>query len=147
MNRIASTEIVACPRPPCRPAAPPGAGAFTLLEVILATVILAGALLVVTESLSMSMQGASETYRRQYARDLAADKLARACAGEMPSLPSESRQAHRGVEYQWQVEAAGEPGAELRRITCKVRWEARKQSHTTVVQRDVLAGGPGGAKP
>ena len=147
MNRIASTEIAARPRRPHRRAALPATRAFTLLEVILATVILVAALSVVTESLSMSMQGASETYRRQFARDLAADRLARACAGEIASLPSEGRQEHQGVEYRWRVESTSEPGADLRRIVCKVRWRARMQSHTTVVQRDVLARGQGDAEP
>ena len=143
MRTIATTETSARAPLLVRPSGRSVAGAFTLLEVILATVILVTALSVVIESLSMSLQSASETYRRQYAQDLAADKLARACAGEMTALPSEGQQEHQGRGYQWHVERASDVGDRPQRIACKVLWRGRGQSHTVVVQRCVLTRGQG----
>jgi len=108
---------------------------FTLLEVIAATVVLAVGLAVVIESISLSLSGAAVVERSCTAHNLAADKLNRACAGDLPSLPNKGQEGLGGASYDWCIEETEEDAKGLRTVICTVSWKSRGQQRTVTVRR------------
>jgi len=118
-----------------------GAGAFSLLEMVVASVILAAGLVVVLESVSSGLEASGRTDREAIAHRIAADRLNRAAAGESPDLGAEHSLSRRGTEYRWHVEeiaSSGGPGG--RALRCTVQWRARNERRRVVLERRVPAG-------
>ena len=108
---------------------------FTLLEVITATVVLAVGLAVIMESISLSLSSAAVVERKCTAHNVAADKLTRACAGELSSLPRSGRDSLSGASYDWSVGETEENTEGLRAVTCTVSWNSRGQRRTIAIRR------------
>lgn len=112
------------------------AGGFSLLELLVAAVVLAVGLVIVTESISAGLTAAARTERRLFAGQLAADRLNRAAAEESAALPQEGQSHFAGVAYHWQVqEARSQEGP--RHLLCTVRWKSRGWQRTITLDRFV----------
>ncbi len=127
---------------------------FSLLEVLVAAVILAGAMAAIIGSISSGQLAAAQMDRQARACNVAADLLSRAAAGEFGSFPRSGRQQHRGVTYQWRIESieqtwhadgdmeppealAGAPSqGDLRRLRCTVTWSARGGTRSMTLERE-----------
>jgi len=116
--------------------------AFSLLEVLLASVILGGAVVVILSALSTGQVAVSQLDRSDQAQALAGELLGRAAAGELDGGAGGERLL-RGVRYRWtlQVEGGQRPG--LDRLRCRVAWRERGQDQTLSLERAVRP--PGGA--
>ncbi len=119
-------------------------GGFTLLEVIASTGILAVALVVVLNSISLSIRQASSTRRTAAAYELAAEKLHRTCAGEFLSLPVSGQNSSQGLPYRWRVEKQAADTEALDLLCCEVTWHSGGASRSIRLYRRVLAGDPWG---
>jgi len=125
-------------RPPVSPARADGARrrGFSLLEMLVAAVVLAVGLVIVTESISSGVSAAARTERRFFAGQLAADRLNRAASGEYAALPQEGETRAAGVRYRWEVEQAPWQGR-IGLLRCTVRWESRGREQTATLSRFV----------
>jgi len=118
-----------------------GARAFSLLELVVASVILAAGLVVVLESVSSGIEASGRTDREAIAHWMAADRLNRAAVGESSDLSAEHTERMRGTEYRWRVEElTSGGGANGRTLRCTVQWRVRDERREVVLERRVSAG-------
>jgi hypothetical protein len=106
--------------------------------MLVAAVVLAVGLVIVTESISTGLTAAARTERRLVARRLAADRLNRAAAEDGPALPRQGQTRFTGVAYSWRV-LEGPPRDGLRHLLCTVRWRTRGRQRTVTLERVVPA--------
>ena len=111
--------------------------AFSLLEAIIATTVLAVAMVIVMESLSTGLSASVDTGREAAAHDLAADRLNRVACDAKSAESGETSVG--GVGYLWRVEEGDQPGAGLRRILCTVTWQRMGRKREVKLQRIVSA--------
>lgn len=134
-------------RPSTVPARPrrsglPGRTGFSLLEMLVASVVLAVGLVIVTESISSGLTASTRVDRQLFAGQLAADRLNRAAAGEYSALPQEGKSPLGGVEYHWRLQERRHEGG-LRSLLCSVRWTSRGRQQTVTLGRQLPAGQEG----
>jgi len=103
--------------------------------VIAAAVVLAVALAVVVESISLSLSSARRIWRQSAAYNLAADKLNRACAGQFSTMPAEGRDALNGASYHWRLQQQWGRSDGLEHMACTVSWQGRGRQRSVTVQR------------
>lgn len=93
---------------------------FTLLEVLVASVVLTLGVLLVLQSVTGAMGAAGRIERRSRAQWAAADVLAGVAAGEIAPGAS-GEEVRLGTDYRWRTET--EPaGPGRRRLICEVTW-------------------------
>ncbi|MFW6133454.1 MAG: prepilin-type N-terminal cleavage/methylation domain-containing protein, partial [Planctomycetota bacterium] len=73
--------------------------AFSLLEVLVASVILGGALVVILGSISSSLSAGTRAERLDAAHAIAGNRLRLAAAGAAGTLPAEGDEELSGVTY------------------------------------------------
>jgi len=112
--------------------------------MLVAAVVLAVGLVIVTGSISAGATAATRSERRLLARQIAADRLNRAAAGEYPALPAEGQTAVAGVSYRWRVTEADSDGG-LVTVICDVHWRARGRERKLMLSRVVHV--PVGGEP
>ncbi len=111
---------------------------FSLLEVLIAGVILAAAMVVLLGSVSQSLSSGTEAGRHDEARQLAADQLNRAAAGDVPAPAAGVREVG-GDTYTWRLDrGSAAPGETIR---CEVIWHHRGDERRISLER--LAPPPG----
>ncbi len=119
-----------------RRARPRARAGFSLLELLVAAVVLAVGLVIVTESLSSGLTASAGVDRRLFAGQLAADRLSRAAAGEYPSFPQEGQSRQGGVEYHWELREGQRQGV-LRSVLCSVAWVSRGRREMLTLSREL----------
>lgn len=125
------------PRPGSRGGGGVGLG-FSLLEVLVATVILATGIAIVTGALATNQVTGARARRQSTAYDLAADVLDRAAAGELKDR-TEGERTEGPVAFGWRLEWVADD-APLRRLRCVVSWADRGADRQVALERNVLAG-------
>jgi len=113
----------------------PRPGGFSLLEILAATVVLAGALVIVLESVASGQSATARLQRQMAAHSLAGDVLDRAAAGESDPLPQQGRTNMHGTEFRWAVTDSPARRAGLRQLTCLVRWQCQGQEQSVALYR------------
>ena len=116
---------------------------FSLLEMLVASAVLAVGLVIVTESISAGLTASTSVDRLFHAGQLAADRLNRAAAGEYATLPHEGKRRFEGVEYRWRLEEGDSQGG-LRLVLCNVQWTSRGRRHMVTLGRRLLLEQDGG---
>ncbi len=112
-----------------------GNRAFTLLEVLVAGVVLTLGVILVLQGITGAMAASGRISRREQAQALAGDLLDRAGVGEI--IASEiGVEVRAGVEYSWRMaDAALDPP--LIRMTCTVRWPKSGKRRSVQLERIV----------
>ena len=129
-------------RPTPRPRRPiPPREGFSLLEIVLATVVLGTALVIVAEGINQGLWAASWTAQQQVAHRLASESLARVRAQPAAALPTEGTEDIGQVTYRWRVESMGAGPAGSTRVVSTVTWTRRNE--TVQLRLDGLLGGEG----
>ncbi len=113
---------------------------FTLMEALVASVVLATGLLLVLQAITSSVGASGRVSSQVEAHALAADQLAQAVAGALPALPAEGIEQRGPVLYEWRVERIGTEGR-LDRLRAEVRWSRQGQDHAITLHRRALAEG------
>ena len=131
---------------PGRPARTKRKAGFSLLEMLVASAVLAVGLVIVTESISSGLTVSTGVDRELFARQLAADRLNRAAAGEYAPLPRAGRVSSGGVQYYWRVQAGGQQRG-LRSALCVIRWTTRGRRQTVTLSRQLPPSQEGGQRP
>lgn len=124
----------------------PGRAGFSLLEMLVASVVLAVGLVIVTETISSGLGASTRVERELLAGRLAADRLNRAAAGEYSALPQEGKSRFGGVEYRWRLQEGRHEGG-LRSLLCSVRWTSRGRQQIVTLDRQLPAGREGEQTP
>ncbi|MBS3734630.1 MAG: type II secretion system protein [Phycisphaerae bacterium] len=119
--------------PTGRTLSPHARAGFSLLEVLVAAVILGGALVVILGSISGSLLAEGRAARLEGAYTVADDALNRAAAGAVGALPADRRRDLGGVTYQWRVERV--TGADGEMLRCVVTWRQRNRRRRITLQR------------
>ena len=119
---------------------------FTLLEALLAGVILAAALSVILESLSLSSASAGRVLRESAARRIAGDRLHRFSAGEFDPRDASGRIDLDGTTYSWRIDRPRDENG-LRRAACDVWWTDRGARVDLSVERLIAPGAGQGGRP
>jgi len=122
--------------------APRTSSGFSLLEILVAAVVLSAALVIVLDSISSGQSASRRLGRKTAAQDLAADMLARAASGESAHLGREGRTRLDGTEYEWRIEQKPAQ-AGLLRLRCTVRWRVRGDPLAVRAERLVTAAADG----
>ncbi len=106
---------------------------FTLLEVLLATVILAGGLLIVLQAINRSIRGVALSRQYTIASLLAQQKLAELEAGLLSAGETEGDFGEEYPDYLWEISVMGrgELDVDLEEVTLVVSWAGRSLSVTT----------------
>ncbi len=121
---------------------------FTLLEVLVAGIVLAVGAVVVLETISSSLSAAGALHRRAAGREIAADLLSKAAAGAMADLPQTGEQWRDGIVYRWTVRLLPAGDGPLQRLSCTVEWVGRSAGRPTrSVTLDRLWDGPAETLP
>ncbi len=113
---------------------------------MVASVIVAGALALVMESISAGLAAAGRNEQEMFAYRLAADRLDRALAESAVAGARSGEVSHQGVTYAWEVRPLGPDARGLRRVRCTVRWTRRHRRRSLQLERRILSahvGGPG----
>ncbi|MFW6146496.1 MAG: prepilin-type N-terminal cleavage/methylation domain-containing protein [Planctomycetota bacterium] len=114
--------------------------AFTLIEVLIAAVVLTAGLAIALQSIASGLSGSTRTARQAAATALAADRLAVAAAEDVVTTAgSEIRGA---MTYRWEVRTTPQ-GDGVDELTCTVEWrDARGGGQVTLSRRAWTGGGP-----
>jgi Tfp pilus assembly protein PilV len=111
--------------------------AFTLMEVLVAGVVLAAGVVIVLEAIASSLTAGASVSKEIEARSLATDQLSRAARGDLHSLPAEGTESLQGLGYRWSVRRA-ETDGRLETLVSRVEWSVRGQPRWVEVERLVL---------
>lgn len=117
---------------------------MTLLEVMIASVVLAGAIAVILQCLSHHLSSATRSLHQSHAHRIATNKLNAATGGATRTFPSQGKENHKGVFYRWQVSRQSET-EQTSQIVCQVNWKHRRKEHELTLQRLVPSDQQGGA--
>jgi len=109
--------------------------AFSLLEVLVATVILAAGIAIVAGALATNQVTAARAGRQVAAYDLAADLLDRAAAGELADR-TEGEEHAAATVFRWRLEESDDDA--LRTLRCVVGWSDRGTEREVAMERSVL---------
>jgi prepilin-type N-terminal cleavage/methylation domain-containing protein len=110
---------------------------FTLMEVLLAAVILAVGLTAALESLRYGLSACRRAARKAHGHALGAEILNRATTGEIRSLPASDDRRIGGVVYTWRVRR-GEQAEDIAQVVCEVKWAARGAADSLTLERWAL---------
>jgi general secretion pathway protein I len=109
---------------------------FTLIEVIIAVAIIAGALVLILQSCSLGVSMAAESQSLSLAVLLAKEKMAEIGMEGFPRVGEE--QGDFGESYPrftWDKTVAGIPGMGLRRVNLTISWEGKNMEVVTYLAR------------
>lgn len=124
----------------------PDSNGFTLIEVLIALVILAIALAAAARAANMATSGAEESKLRTLATWVAQNRIALLTATrQFPSAGTASgKSSMGGIEFNWQQTASDTPNAAFRKIEVRVLRPNDPQTLTTLTAYLVQ---PAGATP
>lgn len=107
---------------------------FTLLEMLVASVVLATGAVVAMQCITASVAASVDLGYRSQAQRLAASQLARASAGDLPTLPATGQEQRGAITYDWRVEQRS-VATGLRQLTCSVQWTRGEKTQRFQLQR------------
>ncbi len=115
-------------------------GAFTLIEVLIAAVVLTVGLAIALQSIGSALSASARTARRAGATALAADRLAIAAAAD--AATPDGGETREGVTYRWEVETVAQ-GDGVDELTCTVTWrDAHGGGEVSLARRAWTGGQP-----
>lgn len=108
---------------------------FTLLEVLVATVILAAGVVLISQSISRGIWGLALSRQYTTATFLAQQKLAELVAGIISANETRGDFGEEYPSYSWELDFAdvGDPMLDLEEVTLTVRWDAGRGERSVVV--------------
>ena len=110
---------------------------FTLMEVLVASVILGVGLTAALASLRGGLSVCRRAARRAQGHALGAEILNRATVGEIRSLPASDDRRIGGVVYTWRIHR-GQQAEDVTQIVCEVAWAARGSADSLTLERWTL---------
>lgn len=111
---------------------PHAARAFTLMEVLVAAVVLGVGVVLVLEGVSGALSAGGAIDSEMEARGFAGDLLDRSAAGEL-AVPASGEQRIRGIPYRWQVDSL--PQGPYDRVVARVSWQRRGRPRRVELER------------
>ena len=107
---------------------------FTLIEVLIALVILAIALAAAARAASIATVGAEESKLRTLATWVAQNRLAELTATRSFPASGTSTGTSRmgGIDFEWQQTASDTPNVAFRKVEVEIRWPNDTPSLTTL---------------
>jgi type II secretory pathway pseudopilin PulG len=114
--------------------------AFSLLELLVASVILAAGLVVVLQGISLGVRSSASSGTKATAYRLADDRLHRAAVGELAGGDSGQYHADGGSPLEWRLES-GAYDRGCRRLRCVVTWRATGRERQVELSRLILETG------
>jgi len=124
-----------------------GQTGFTLLEVLVATVILATGVAIVSQGISRAIWGLALSRQYTVASFLAQQKLAELEAGVISANETQGDFGEVHPGYSWELSFAdvGDPMLDLEEVTLTVRWDSGRGERSLVVTtlREPLQEGKG----
>ena len=115
---------------------------FTLLEVLVASVVLTLGLILTLQSITAGLAAAGRTARLAEARAVAADMLNRAAAGAEP-IPASGDETRGVIVYSWRL-AWDSQIAHARQAVCRVEWDYRRRRQSLSLSRLIAPDRQGG---
>lgn len=106
---------------------------FTLLEVLIAAVVLTAGLLLALEGITAGVAASTRSARRATGGDVAADILTLAAA-DVVAVPSAGAEDRDGSQYTWDLQWDSALG-DASQATCRVEWIYRGRTHSTSLSR------------
>jgi len=110
---------------------------FTLLEVLIAAVVLTTGLLLAFQGVTAGAAASRRSARRAAARSLAADILTLAAA-DAAAVPSSGSDRREGVEYAWRL-AWDTASPTASKAVCRVEWIDRGDTHSVSLSRLIFS--------
>jgi prepilin-type N-terminal cleavage/methylation domain-containing protein len=116
--------------------------AFSLLEMLVASVVLATGAVIAMQCIVGSVATSNELGRRAHAQRLAAAQLARVAGGDLKSLPAIGEVEQGGTTFEWRVDKQPRTSG-VAQLTCQVQWPRRQSTRRFELQRLVIDSGGG----
>ena len=107
---------------------------FSLLEVLVAGVVLTVGVVLVMEGIAGGLAASWRISSRSEAQNLAAELLDRAAAGEIDPLPVSEDRRRGSVVYKCRLERSGQADA-VDTIVCRLQWRSGGRTESLVLRR------------
>jgi len=106
---------------------------FTLLEALVAAVVLTVGLILALEGITAGLAASNRVSRRAAGIAVASEMLNRSAAGAV-AVPSSGDASRDGAVYTWQVDWDAAPAA-IPKLACRVEWTHRGRTHSIALSR------------
>jgi len=110
---------------------------FTLIEVLIAAVVLTTGLVIALQSMGSELSASTQAARRAAATALAADRLAVAAAEDV--VTAGGSEVRGSVTYLWQVRTTPQSD-DVDDLTCTVEWRDARGRQEVALSRRVWVG-------